>query len=35
VDEEGMQVERLAELLERKPVKFIYVMPTFQNRRGH
>jgi len=34
VDEEGMQVERLPELLETNPVKFIYVMPTFQNPTG-
>jgi DNA-binding transcriptional MocR family regulator len=34
VDDEGMQVDRLPELLERNSVKFIYVMPTFQNPTG-
>jgi 2-aminoadipate transaminase len=34
VDEEGMQVERLPEVLAKNAVKFLYVMPTFQNPTG-
>ncbi len=34
VDAHGMQVERLPELLAGRRVKFIYVMPTFQNPTG-
>jgi 2-aminoadipate transaminase len=34
LDEEGMQVERLPEILEKHNVKFIYVMPNFQNPSG-
>jgi DNA-binding transcriptional MocR family regulator len=34
VDDEGMQVDRLPEILERKEVKLLYTMPTFQNPTG-
>ena len=34
LDREGMRVERLPEILESHNVKFIYVMPNFQNPSG-
>ena len=34
LDDEGMQIERLPKLLARGDVKFIYIMPTFQNPSG-
>jgi 2-aminoadipate transaminase len=34
LDEDGMQVDMLDEVLEREPVKFIYVLPNFQNPAG-
>lgn len=34
LDEHGMRVELLPEILEKEKVKFIYVMPTFQNPTG-
>ncbi|WP_419661312.1 aminotransferase, class I/II [Desulfosarcina variabilis str. Montpellier] len=34
VDAEGMQVERLPGILEARNVKFIYIMPNFQNPSG-
>ncbi len=34
LDDEGMQVDRLPEILEHNRVKFIYIMPTFQNPSG-
>lgn len=33
-DRDGMDVERLADLLRRRSVKLIYVLPTFQNPTG-
>lgn len=34
VDQDGMDVERLADLLRRRTVKLIYTLPTFQNPTG-
>lgn len=34
LDEEGMQVELLSDILEKSEVKFIYIMPNFQNPSG-
>ena len=34
LDEDGMRVDELPELLERTNAKFVYVMPTFQNPTG-
>jgi 2-aminoadipate transaminase len=34
VDPDGMRVDQVAEILRREPVKFIYVMPNFQNPAG-
>lgn len=34
VGQDGMDVERLAEVLRRRPVKLIYTLPTFQNPTG-
>ncbi len=34
LDEDGMQVDLLEDLLEREPVKFIYVLPNFHNPAG-
>lgn len=33
-DQDGMDVERLADVLRRRPVKLIYTLPTFQNPTG-
>lgn len=33
-DRDGMDVERLADLLRRRAVKLIYILPTFQNPTG-
>ena len=33
-DKHGMDVDRLADLLSRRPVKLIYTLPTFQNPTG-
>ncbi len=34
LDEHGMRIDRLPEILEGNDVKFIYIMPTFQNPTG-
>ena len=34
LDDDGMQVDKLEEILEREPVKFIYVLPNFHNPAG-
>lgn len=34
MDGNGMQVDQVAEILKREPVKFIYVMPNFHNPAG-
>jgi len=34
LDEHGMQVDKLEAVLEREPVKFIYVLPNFHNPAG-
>ena len=34
LDDDGMEIERLPDILESKNVKFLYVMPTFQNPTG-
>ncbi len=33
-DREGLDPDRLGEMLERRPIKLIYVLPTFQNPTG-
>ncbi len=33
-DREGLDPDRLAEMLERRPIKLIYTLPTFQNPTG-
>lgn len=33
-DREGLDPDRLGEVLERRPIKLIYVLPTFQNPTG-
>lgn len=34
LDDDGMQVDKLPEILESEPVKFIYVLPNFHNPAG-
>lgn len=34
LDDDGMRVDKLEEVLEREPVKFIYVLPNFHNPAG-
>ena len=34
LDAQGMRVDQVAEVLQREPVKFIYVMPNFHNPAG-
>jgi 2-aminoadipate transaminase len=34
LDDDGMRVDKLDEVLEREPVKFIYVLPNFHNPAG-
>ena len=34
LDDEGMQVDKLEEVLQREPVKFVYVLPNFHNPAG-
>ena len=34
LDDDGMQVDQLEEILEREPIKFIYVLPNFHNPAG-
>jgi len=34
LDDDGMQVDQLEPILEREPVKFIYVLPNFHNPAG-
>jgi 2-aminoadipate transaminase len=34
LDDDGMRVDKLDELLERNPIKFIYVLPNFHNPAG-
>jgi 2-aminoadipate transaminase len=34
LDDDGMQVDKLEPILEREPVKFIYVLPNFHNPAG-
>ena len=35
IDEEGIRIDALAEVLERQRPRLIYVMPSFQNPTGH